>query len=595
MKRLIAKTSCILFGVSMLAVAQPPSVPPSGQPVTGGGTGRSGQSSEVPLRGRQRSASGSTVQREPVKPEDFASVEGIVTNAISGEPLSKASVTLRPVDGNPGEPGGFGPSGEFFRFRGYSAQTDSSGRFTIPSVEPGKYRLSVTRSGFVDQDYGSNDYLRYGPPLTLAPKQHLRELNIKLTPHAVITGRIVDEDGEPMVGIQVEALRNRYSQGKRVLSVYRSATTNDLGEYRIYGLPPGSYLVAAAARRGPRPPSQAQDDYVTTFFPGATDPNLGTFLNVAAGQQASADLRLRRQATYTIKGRLSDPNAGEGRRAGVFLTPRGMSFSTTGMRPAIVDGGGNFEIRGVPPGAYFLVATSGQRGRPLPAARFAVEVSTRDVEVGTLTLQPPLQLTGRLLLEAKDPMNLSGVQVRLTLRDPVGALGLSTFSAAVKPDGTFTFDTLAADQYTVALSGLPDGYYVKHARFGNQDAFVSGVDLRAGSAMPLEISLSPNAGRLAGTVFFDQQQVAGGATVVLVPVEAQRREQPQFYKTTTSGEDGQFTISNIEPGQYRVFAWKDIEAGAYMDPDFLRPVEGSAEIVSIKESASEQVRLRVIQ
>ncbi|MBL8228485.1 MAG: carboxypeptidase regulatory-like domain-containing protein [Bryobacterales bacterium] len=585
----VTKTVCTMLGLCLLLAAQAPPPPapvrqspaPQGQPGSGG-----------PPQDRNRSRGGATIQREPVRPEDLASIEGQIVNGITGEPLNKATVMVRPTEGPPDQ-GRFGPPGGFPGARSYTARTDTSGRFTISGVEPGKYRISVTRNGFVDQDYGSTDYLRYGSPVTIAAKQQMRDLTVKMTPNAVITGRVVDEDGEAMAGVQVEALRNRYSQGKRVLSVYKSANTNDLGEYRIYGLPPGRYFIAAAGRRGPRSSPESQDEYVTTFFAGTTDPASATYMEVGPAQQASADLRLRKQATVSVKGRVIDNAAGEGRRAGVFLTPRSMTFSSNSMRPAMVEANGNFEIRGVAPGAYLLVATSSQRGRP-SIARMPVDVGNRGVDALTIQIQPAMQLTGRVRLEAKDPVNAGSIQLRLALRDPVGMMGPSVISAPVKADGTFAFTGVTADQYTVSVSALPDGYYVKHARLGDQDALALGVDTRSGAAMPLDILLSPNAGKASGTVMNDQQQIIANATVVLVPAETERREQPQFYKTATSGADGRFTIGNIEPGQYRVFAWRDVETGAYMDADFLRPVEGRGETVNIKESSAEEVRVRVI-
>jgi protocatechuate 3,4-dioxygenase beta subunit len=545
---------------------------------------------------RQQRSSTATVQTEPTRPEDLAAIEGSVVNGLTGEPLSKAVITLRPTDG--GAQGRFGgPMGDISSARSYTARTDSGGRFTVTGVEPGKYRISITRNGFVDQEYGATDYLRYGPPVTLAARQQLRDLTIKMTPNAVITGRIVDEDGEAMAGLQVEAMRYRYTQGKKVLSSYKSATTNDLGEYRIYGLPPGRYLISVAGRRGFRPGMPRQedpDDYVTTFFAGVIDPASATPLEVGPGQQTNADLRMRRQHTVSVKGRVTDASENEGRRPAVMLASRSMGFSNSSMRPATVDANGNFEIRGVAPGSYMLIAMSPQRGRAA-VARLPVDVGNSNVESLSIQISPSMQLTGRVRLESQDPVNAGSVQLRLSLRDPVGMMGPGTVSAQVKSDGTFTFDRVTADQYTLSVSGLPEGYFVKQARLGDQDALALGVDTRSGAAMPLDILLSPNAGKASGTVIDDQQQTVSSATVVLVPTEPERREQPQFYKTSTTGADGRFTLSNIEPGQYKLYAWRDVESGAYMDPDFLRPVEGRGETVNIKEGANEEVRVRIVQ
>src|SRR5437867_1702936 len=179
--------------------------------------------------GRQRPGMPQQSQPAPTKPEDRGTVEGLVVNSATGQPLGKAALTLRRVDSPPGPPGSA---------RTYTATSDASGAFHIMGVEPGKYRLSATRTGFVSAEYGVRDFMQSGTTITLEARQRLGDLQLRMTPNGVITGRIVDEDGEPMAYLQVEAMLSRYSQGRKQLVTYGSASTNDLGEYRIFGLPP---------------------------------------------------------------------------------------------------------------------------------------------------------------------------------------------------------------------------------------------------------------------------------------------------------------------------------------------------------------------
>ena len=110
----------------------------------------------------------------------------------------------------------------------------------------------------------------------------------------------------------------------------------------------------------------------------------------------------------------------------------------------------------------------------------------------------------------------------------------------------------------------------------------------------MELVLAPNAGVAAGMVQNDQQQPAPGATVVLVPQELERRDQPQYYRTATTDAAGAFSLRNLDPGQYKAFAWTDIEPGAYFDPDFLRPVENRGESITIREGSQENTKLKLI-
>src|SRR5207248_1961743 len=164
-----------------------------------------------------------------------------VLNATTGDPVNKANLILRRAEGSAGM-GPFPTS--------YSTTTDAEGKFAMKDIDPGKYRLSVNRTGFVNAEYGARGAMRPGTTLSLDPKQHLQDVVFRLTPQAVITGRVLDEDGEPVAYVQVQSLRYRYNQGRKQLMPFGGASTNDLGEYRIFSLPPGRYYLSATSRPG---------------------------------------------------------------------------------------------------------------------------------------------------------------------------------------------------------------------------------------------------------------------------------------------------------------------------------------------------------
>jgi 5-hydroxyisourate hydrolase-like protein (transthyretin family) len=165
----------------------------------------------------------------------------------------------------------------------------------------------------------------------------------------------------------------------------------------------------------------------------------------------------------------------------------------------------------------------------------------------------------------------------------------------VKDDNTFQLENAGASTFEVTLFGLPDGFYVKSIKSGDTDVQAAGLDITRGAPQPLEVVLSPNAGSLSGAVQNpNTKQPAPGATVVLVPQEKERRDQPQYYKTTTTDQNGKYTLKSLVPGEYKVFAWEDMEPGAYLDPDFLKPVDSKAEAVSIRENDQKTAALTMI-
>jgi hypothetical protein len=170
-------------------------------------------------------------------------------------------------------------------------------------------------------------------------------------------------------------------------------------------------------------------------------------------------------------------------------------------------------------------------------------------------------------------------------------MGFPTVS--VKEDGSFVLRNVGPENYTVSLYGMPENFYTKSVRLGDQEVLDAGLDLSRGGGGQIEIVLSPSGGQVEGVVLDAKQQPAGAAHVVLVP-EPRRREQTNLYKTGTTDQYGRFTLRGITPGDYKLFAWDDIETGAYQDPDFLKPLENRGESVSIRENSRESAQLKLI-
>jgi hypothetical protein len=164
----------------------------------------------------------------------------------------------------------------------------------------------------------------------------------------------------------------------------------------------------------------------------------------------------------------------------------------------------------------------------------------------------------------------------------------------VKDDGTFTLSQVAQEQYDVRVMGLPDGYYVKSIRAGDQEGRDSALDMTSGPPGPLTVTIAPDAGQIEGIVRNDKQEPAAGALVVLIPNDAKRRERRDAYHTASTDQYGKFTLKSIDPDDYQLYAWDDIESGAYMDPDFVKPFESQAVAMSIHENSRETAQLKLI-
>jgi len=179
-----------------------------------------------------------TVRGRAPAPQSTATVQGTVVKQGTGEPLSKATVSL------------YHEHGPLF-----VAITDSEGNFSISNVTPGEYQLTASRLGYVRAEYGDRASNGCGTPVVLIAGQRLTNARISMWPDSVISGHLYDTDREGMSAVSVSALKYAYENGRRILTIVQTVQTNDLGEFRLFGLPPGRYYVAVALLSTKSPPA----------------------------------------------------------------------------------------------------------------------------------------------------------------------------------------------------------------------------------------------------------------------------------------------------------------------------------------------------
>jgi protocatechuate 3,4-dioxygenase beta subunit len=543
-------------------------------------------------------------QQQAAKPAELCTIEGIVLRAEDGAALKKARVSLTRA--------------ESVRRRGsvVTAITSAEGRFLMRDVPAGRYRLTVERSGYVQQEYGQRNTTQPGSILTLAEGQRLSDVTFRMLRAAVISGRVYDEEGEPVVGAQVQALRYLYFRGERRLAPEGNASTNDLGEYRIFGLEPGRYYLSAVPNRGmllfgtagrggdvvfmtddrtrvPGGPAN-EEEYAATYFPGTADAAQAAPLELKAGQElAGMDLSLVLQKTVRVRGRVFNAVTGQtGQGAAVMLIPRSRSARMFGMRDrGMVEEDGSFEIRGVAPGSYVLNAMWFHDDRPY-SARQALEVGYSDVEGVTLTIAPGVDLPGRVSTEGSVDLQAGPIRVLARSEEnlPMFAGGMGPVSST----GEFVLRNIGPGSYRVEVAGLPPGAYVKEARLGSQDVLQHGLSMGDGRAPgTLEITLSAAGAAVEGLVLNSDSLPVAGGTVVLVPAR-DLRERSDLFKAATTDQYGRYAIRGIAPGEYKLFCWEEAESGAWQDPEFLRLYEDKGVTVNFSEGAVRAAELKLL-
>lgn len=462
----------------------------------------------------------------PVLP---ATVQGKVVDAVTGQPLVRVTVQLRGYNAQQG--GGLV----------LSRDTAADGTFTLQNVPPGDFMIEASRSGYI--------------PNTSTPQQTLKSgqtanVEISLTPGAVIYGRLIDDRGDAVIGATVQALRTIFAGGRRERRVVQSVLSNDLGEYRLFMLLPGEYRVGVIE------PSLSGRPAPPWFFPGTVDPSQAQAINLQVGEVlggvsfASVPTRAQK-VSGTVQG-----TGGNG--ASVILSSRGGNFQMD--RVADPDTGA-FEFSSVPPGAYTLVARTVELRASMP-----LEVRGANISNAHISLAPGFKIPVRVRIEGHgdgpDP-DLESLYF-IARRDPaISALEVDKYSPF--QNGRFIFDLLGGS-YWVEIS-QPHDAYVKSMKLGDVDVLNQGLQVSGSSDVPLEILVGFSTGTVTGRV-----SSKNSVTVVLVP-DLARRNQRGLYRSARTGPSGEFAFPRVVPGDYKVFAWREENGGPWLEPDYVAMYE----------------------
>ena len=592
-------------------------------------------------------------------------VEGRVIS-LNGETVRKATVRLQPsggiqLAGPAGSQNNQPPST-------YSETSDESGKFVFEDVAPGRYTLTSEKTGFVTQRYGARSDGSPGTPLALESGNELKDIAIQMTPQAVIAGRVSDQDGDPVANIPVSVFRYGYSNGRRTLTPGGGpvalggrigpigpggpggAVTDDQGNFRIGNLSPGRYYLSADPRaNGPMPALQQerpgrngaapQANDVTTFYPNALEAKSASPVDVAAGGEIRGiEIRLRKERTFSIRGKAVDTTiGGPATNAYVLVVPP----DSTAVGPAALSNvartsaDGSFEIRNLLPGTHVIqgsaggtltIASGGGQGvmmvRMAPGGpgapetgatgRIEVTVSDSDLTGVVLQLTGGAEISGSIKMEEGDLKDwlqpaqqsqnappgmppLLGPGTRSIRLSTTEGISVSAPAAQFNTDGTFQLKGVAPSKYFIQVNGLPQGTYVKSMRFGGQDVTRAPLDLTAGGGGSLELVLSPKAADVTGVVLNDKGEPVQGVPVTVWPKIPDRGSAANGIKSANTDQNGSFKITGLAPGDYYAAAWDDVpEAGLAQNPDFLAQFASDDTAVKLEESAQQNATVKLI-
>lgn len=517
--------------------------------------------------------------QQATSPTNTASIEGMVTKEPGSEPLKKVLLQVIAEDQADGS--------------NYTATTDSDGRFRVEKMAAGLYRVYLEKTGYVEVN--GRGRKSEGHLLSIHNGEEIKDLSLQMLPTAIVSGRVVDEDGDPVPDTVV--FMQRKKPGAKLENA-GSERTNDLGEFRFHGLFPGQYVIVVMPapdfrdyerqhEKGAKDPAPPDMRYLTTYYPGTNDPAQASVVTLRAGDELPVNLTLFPARTYSVRGIVTGIPAGQ--KVSVELTSPGNLMM---LRSNYAEESGQFEVRGVPPGSYLAQASIGTEDQLL-TARQKVDVVAADVIGIKLVPIRPFTVSGYLQFDSrpKDPAAHYTVNLRSVdapddsgfFMDP-DAFGQN---APVDRGGRFEWKNVRPGTYCVRFFGDDRDSYLKSVSLGEADV-ETGFSISG--PVSVEVVVSPKGGRVEGVVT-DHDQPVADASVVLVPEETFRKSR-QHFAVASSDQHGHFLLRGLAPGTYTAFAWQDVDSGLYYDAGFLKSQEANGTSLKVEAGAQQHLNLK---
>jgi protocatechuate 3,4-dioxygenase beta subunit len=497
--------------------------------------------------------------------------------------------------------------------RPHAASTDEQGRYRITGLTAGTYTVSAAKSGFVDGAFGQRRSSGTGTPVELADTQQAANIDIKLARGGVVTGHVLDEEGEPLARAVVTVLRQQYVRGQKQLAAAGSDQTDDRGQYRVFGLSPGDYFVSAAVggvEQGFRPAfgdfggsQQAETSgYAPTYYAGVTSATDATKVKLAAAQELTGiDFQIQVVPFATVKGvvvggaatvmLLSDEAggglAGPGGRGGGGRGGFGPMMGGGGLR-AVTRSDGRFSIANVTPGKYTIIARAdGGPNGPSRTAMQPLVVAGEEVNVA-LNPSPGVQLGGTITFEAAGSPPANGFSGFRIVPAPLGAVAALPGGRGARPgettqNGQFTIPDVTPGLYSIRGTA-PRGWTMKAVFLDGREVTDTPIEVKSENVTGLNVIFTDRISSLSGNVRDVRGNPIGAITVLAFSAD-DRLWTPQSRQILTARTDqaGAYRLGSIPAGDYLVIALDDVEPGEWFDPAFLDQIRGRATKVRIEE------------
>jgi protocatechuate 3,4-dioxygenase beta subunit len=532
---------------------------------------------------------------QPRETPDRATIRGRVLTT-TGRPIAKAVLNIR------------GPVPTTY----FMTVTDAQGRFAYTGLMPGNYELAATRGDFLPGT-GQESAFESHSRIAVTAGARINDVTLVLSRGLAVTGTIVDRAGEPVQGMTIQALRlgTGAAQRRAVLAgalVGGSRQTDDRGRYRVLGLLPGTYVIAALADAASLGHGSTAAQAVPFYFPGSASIADAVTVTITATDVEGIDFAVADVPTARVTGVALD-STGAPLRGTITLAVSHRSGSIVPAPRTTQPGAdGAFSFVNVAAGDYVIQAfripgpnefpSNPRLVDPREAYEFAaqyVTVGGQDAEPVTLRASRGAVMDVRVVAEAEVPHDpYDRIQIE---SHPVGfdmaSLSYSSSLSLRMVDGRIRIGGLTGPR-RFALSGVPDGWYLKLLTVDGLDVTDRVVDfgVGAGATVSAEVVISAKGGSVIGRIPREGRTARGNSVVVFPQNREKWFERSRFVKAVRAAQDGSFRAPSLPPGEYYVAATATIvEPGATMTADALEQLVSRAARVTLDEGEERKVDL----
>lgn len=512
-----------------------------------------------------------------------ARIEGSVTHAGSKAAIRKAKVTLRGVDNDSQT----------------TAETGDDGKYIFKDIKPGRYRLSAEKAGYEATPYGSRKPGDSGQVLAVAQAQEFLGIDVGLIKQGAIAGKVLDADNEPVAKALVMALtRTYYQNGRHALLPKGSIPiiSNDLGEYRIGALPPGSYIICAIPSNFYQPTPFAkeskpgvEDAGITTCFPNVTQMSEASPLEIKDSTEIPGiDVRLAKSKTVTVQGQITGvpPSAGSVTILNLNTKASGPMGNAIHPRTMVSSADGKFEFKNVPPGSYVLHTLPTGLGNAPFVVKSVLDVGDQPLVNLAVPAVVPFEVKAKVEAEPGPELKLPSVRIILTGADEITpALAMGTANA----DGDVVLANVIPGKHRINIAGIPATHYIREIRVGDKVAEGDSIEID-GPASKLSLSIALGKAEVSGGVQNDKGDPLPGVKVALIPDPLR----PFRIRVTSTDQNGMFKLGTLAPGDYQAVAMESVDNGALEDEEFLKPLRTKLQRVKVEAEGAQSLKLKVV-